>query len=517
MDNSGIQIRYITYIMPTIPLPSQNPATQAFEAFLPKPAPLPSPANSVVQAGLQGAAAGVAAAQVPPVPPSTPTNNGTTGVITGSGTVNNNPIDVNTLERGVNAPDPTALLLSSAGFQNANLSSQISQGAQTTIDSNQQLIDSLLKTQQTQVEGKIPGAQAEVDNLKGEYQKQINSTIYSDKLKEVYDKFQLDQKIQGLNDINNKIVAAKDALDQGLIYEGDRPIRLDLITGRQATLKAQGMATIGTLQASAQVIQGNINLAYSYANATIDALKMDTDRSLNALNTLLKLSNDNLVDLQKQDRDLIDKRMKNLQDGIDNAQKNKDKIMDLVVKYPTAAANGGVNFLDSPQDAVLKMLPTLSQQEQVQLALDQVKLAQAKLTLAQSKSKGSGGSGGTGVSKADQQKFETQLLQGKAGGMPYAEAIYAFGDVLPITYINSVYPQEAKAAGTLVNPQQQVANIAYGDVVNNPQNYDVSIDGDGKVLVNKKSGGGADNAAYAQQHPVLNAAKSVFSWIKSKI
>jgi hypothetical protein len=240
---------------------------------------------------------------------------------------------------------------------------------------------------------------------------------------------------------------------------------------------------------------------------------------MKALDTLLGLANDNLVNLKKDERDIIDARLKNLQKGIDEVTANKDKITDLMIKYPTGVVKGGVNFLDNPQQAILKILPTLSEQEQVKLALDQVKLQQAKLTLAQSKAKGAGGGSGSGSatakSKAEVQKYETLLLQGKSGGMPYAEAIIAFGDVLPISYINSIYPQESKQASTLVNPQQQLENQLYGDVVNNPNQYNTSFDKNGKVVVQKK-----DQPAKAGTGGVLstigNAAKSVFNFFTGK-
>ena len=496
--------------------PSQNPATRAFEAFLPKPTPPPGAGQ-----GYGGGGGGSWGAPPPPaprttarvqtaVPPTLPPS------ISGAGTVGGDPMNIDTMEQAINAPDPAALLMSSADYQNANQSERLAMAAQSTIGSNQQLIDSLLKQRQDMVGEKIPGAEQEVDRLKGEYEKMLNSTIYSDKLNEVYDKFQLDTKIQQLTDIQNKIVSAQSALDQGMIYEGDRPVRLELISGRSATLKAQGMATIGALQATAQVIQGNINMAYSYADATINALKMDNERSIKALDTLLGLANEDLVILKKEERDLVEQRMKNLEKGIDQVQANKEKITDLLVKYPNAALKGSINYLDTPEQAIIKMLPTLSQEDQIRLALDQVKLEQAKFNLAQDKAKGAGGgggSGGGGVSKAQAQKYETQLLQFKSGGMSYPEAILAFGDVLPISYINSVYPQESKVASTIpkdVSAEQQFKDKAYGDVINNPDKYETKFDKDGKLVVTSKApqkpaGGGG----------IVGGIKSAFNWATS--
>lgn len=495
--------------------PSQNPATRAFEAFLPKPTPPPG-------AGLGYGGGGGGSWGAPPAtaartqtgggnppPPSVPS------VVTGAGEVGGNPMDVGTMEQMMNAPDPATLLMSSPEYLNANASDRLAMAAKSTIGSNQQLIDSLLQQRQQAVSDQIPGAQKNVDDLKGRYEKMLDETIYSDKLKEVYDKFQLDTKIQQLTEIQNKLVSAQSALDQGMIYEGDRPIRLELISGRQATLKAQGMATIGALQATAQVIQGNINMAYSYADATINTLKMDTERSMKALDTLMGLANENLVSLKKDEKDLIEQRMKNLEKGIDQVQQNKEKITDLLVKYPNAALKGSVNYLDTPEEAVLKMLPTLSQEDQIKLALEQVKLEQAKLTLAQSKAKGAGGGGSGGKgSKAQQDSYKSMVLQAKNGGMSYPEAIMAFGDVLEISWINSVFPEASKLASTVPKEQtaqQQLEDKAYGDVVTNPDKYNVTFNKEGKLTIqskapsnNSSSGGG-----------IVGGIKSAFNWATS--
>ena len=462
------------------PYPSyqDNPVTKAFNAFLPGQA-----ATAGVQAGVGGGYGGggggswgdnLPANKTPSPPPSPQTT------ITDSLTENTNqggvPTDVTQLETMTNAPDPTALLLSSGAYNNASLSDKLSMATTTAANGNQQLIDSLLKQQQDKIAADKAAAEGEVAGYNKQYQDIIGKTDYSGKQNEIFDKFQLEKKINDLTNIQNEIVAAKSALDQGLIYEGDRPIRQDLISGRQATLAAQGRARIGALQGAASVIQGNIGLVRAYADDTIRALKMDNDRSLNALNTLSTLANNKLVSLDKEEKNLINERIKNLKEGMDQIEKNKDKITNLMIKYPNAVVKGGVSYLDSPQEAMLKMLPTLQKADQLKLALDQAKLNQANLKVSSSGRKSSGGGGGgssgggTVPTKANQKDVQ-ELLSFKQRGMTYEEAILAYSDTIPMTFINSVYPQEAAEAKKILSPQQQFEGAAYNDVLQHPDQY----------------------------------------------
>lgn len=476
------------------PYPSyqDNPVTKAFNSFLPEQASS-NPLGNLAQLGAQGAQAGIEGGKVVTNNSSTNTLPSPQSTITDSLTSNANdgstPTDVTQLENMTNAPDPTALLLGSGAYNNASLSDKLSMATSTAANGNQQLIDSLLKQKQDQIAADKANATNEVAGYNKQYQDIIGKTDYSTKQKEIFDKFQLDQKINDLTNIQNEIVAAKSALDQGLIYEGDRPIRQDLITGRQATLAAQGRARIGALQGAASVIQGNIGLVRAYADDTIRALKMDNDRSLNALNTLSTLANNKLVSLDKEEKNLINERIKNLKEGMDQVEKNKDQITNLMIKYPNAVVKGGVSYLDSPQEAILKMLPTLQEADRLKLALDQAKLNQAKLKVSggsggSRRSSGGGGVGGGTVPTKANKKDVQEMLSFKQRGMTYEEAILAYSDTIPMTFINSVYPQEAAQAKKVLSPQQQVEGAAYSDVLRNPDQYSTNFV-NGKPQVSK--------------------------------
>lgn len=473
----------------TYPSYQDNPVTKAFNAFLPGQA-----ATAGVQAGVGGGYGGrgggswddnLPANKTPSPPPSPQTT------ITDSLTENTNqggvPTDVTQLETMTNAPDPTALLLSSGAYNNASLSDKLSMATTTAANGNQQLIDSLLKQQQDKIAADKTAAEDEVAGYNKQYQDIIGKTDYSGKQNEIFDKFQLEKKINDLTNIQNEIVAAKSALDQGLIYEGDRPIRQDLISGRQATLAAQGRARIGALQGAASVIQGNIGLVRAYADDTIRALKMDNDRSLNALNTLNTLANKKLVSLDEEEKNLIAERIKNLKEGMSRVEKNKDQITNLMVKYPNAVVKGGVSYLDSPEEAMLKMLPTLQKADQLKLALEQAKVNQATLKVSGGAKRGGGSSsgGGSGTPTKAQRKDIDELLSYKQKGLTYEEAIIYYSNTVPIKFINDIYPREAAEAKKVLSPQQQVEGMAYNQVLKNSDQYNIDFV-NGKPQVSKK-------------------------------
>lgn len=372
---------------------------------------------------------------------------------------NNGPMTSGQLETAISMPDPVSL---AAGSQNSgpSFSDQVSKVAGTVLTGNQVAIDNLRKQQEDLFAKQKNDTQTNIDNVTGKINEITNSTQLQDKLNEINTQFDVPNQIKMLSDINSRIAQAQDALNVGLAYEQDRPVRQQIVSGRMNTLKTQGLATIGALQGAASVIQGNINLARSYAETTLGAIKDDNARSIGALNTLLSLYNNKLIDLTKEEQAVAKDRINTLEDQVKQLDKDKGDIQDFMTKYPSAFLRGGVTLTDSKDVALNKMLPFLAKDEQLKLAKS-----------LQSKSSGSG----SGTAK-DAAKDKTLLLQAKANGMPYHEAILAFADTLTPAYIDSIYPEEAKKAKTAPSSGQD----RFGDAVYN-QLYSQAFDENGNV------------------------------------
>ena len=278
----------------------------------------------------------------------------------------NSPLPSSEFERAANMPDPVALVnsVNQQNQQNMSLSDKTSEVAKTVFNGNQLAIDNLRKQQQELVTKQKEEAQAKVDSVTGEFQKDVNSTQYQDALKRDRDLFKTEETIQLMTDAQTRLVQAQDALNVGLIYEGQSGRRrLQLLTGRQADLRAQGLATIGAIEGSISILQGNLNLAKSYADDTISAIKEDNAKRSTALSTLLTLYDKDLVSLTEEEKSLTEERIKTISDAEAKLEKNKEDVLELMQKYPKEFLKSGATLLDSKEEVIEKLLPHLSDRE----------------------------------------------------------------------------------------------------------------------------------------------------------
>lgn len=347
------------------------------------------------------------------------------GTVGGTPMVQGGPITSGDLGKSFGLPEPTTF---SDNTKAPSLNDRITEVATANLtDSNQKAIENLKSQQQSLVTTAKDNAGAEVQKRKNQLANLVGGTVTQDAIKSVYDEYKIKENLQLYSDIQTKIVDAQNALQMGLIYEKDRPARMRFVTGAENTLQKQGLATIGALQGTAAVIKGNIDLAKSFADSTIDAINADNERSFTALTTLLDMANNEYVDLTTEERKLINDRISTIEDEATRLQKNKDDVLGYMTQYPKAFLNGGVTLLDTKEQALQKMLPYLAADEKAKFEAD-----------LYTKYKTSGAS----TDKAAEQEYKGQLLQGKNAGMSYNEAVLAFGDVLDINYINSVYGQD---------------------------------------------------------------------------
>lgn len=382
-------------------------------------------------------------------PISTSPNPTNTAISTGLSNMNNTPVTGSQIERGASLPEPTSYLSVNQPSKGSNPSygDVITGVAKSTLNSTGQAIDQLKAIREQNIATEKAQVQGEISGYKTEIAKSIGSTKAQDALANTRSQFQVDQNIATLNDIRTKIVNAQEALQMGLIYEGDRPARMSFITGAQSTLQKQGLAIIGALQGSAAVIQGNLDLAKSYADATISAIQKDNEESFNALTTLLNLADKRLITLESDEKSVIDSRIKSLEDEATRLQKNKDDVLDFMTKYPHAFVAGGVTLTDTKEQALAKMAPYLAADEKTKFDAE---IASKNAATAKTNQ------------ELQVKKDKETLLAAKAKGMTYDEAVLAFGNTIPIADIAAIYGRKT----TDQTGQQSVVDAYYAKYQN---------------------------------------------------
>ena len=367
------------------------------------------------------------------------------------------PISTTDLAKANNLPDASTLAATTA--PKTSISDMVTKVAGTTLDSTGKAIDTLQAAREKANAEQIATEQQKVATTEGRISALGAETPAKSALDAINAKFGVDATIGALTSIKTQIVSAQEALNMGLIYEEGRPAREQLILGRSASLQKQGLATIGALQATAQVLQGNLDLAKTYADTTINAINTDNSNQMSALRTLLDLHDKNLVTLNSNEKSIVDDRVKALQDQEKTLQTNKSAVVDLMTSHPIEFQKAGVTLLDSKETAIKKMLPYLAS------------AAQAKLDQVNNKD-------GPAADKS-------QLLQFKANGMTYQEAINAFSNTLSTSWIQSVYGQQT--AGQTSPQDKLYAEVLNPDGTPKP-GYKIDVNSKGVPVVVKDTG-----------------------------
>ena len=403
-------------------------------------------------------------------------------------TQNGAPVTTTQLYQATNLPDASTF---AASQPRSNFSQQISGVAKATLSSTGQSIDELLAQRQVENDGKIETAQAGRDRAEKDIRNLAGRTDAQDALKDIYRKFEVDKTIRQLKEVQQKTVAAQEALNMGLIFEGDRPVRMSLLSGRSASLQKQGLAVIGALQGTAQVLQGNIDLARSYAATTIDAINADNTRAMNAYNTLLTLYDNDLIEFNTEERNIVTNRLQALKDQNTILEQNKKDVADLMVEFPTAFLSGGVSLLDTKEQALQKMLPKMSEMEMTKFTFSTTRAAsgssgsdadgkasdkQLLLSLknplytiqpgddipAIARAKGISADQirrlNPGVNEGALQPGQTLTLP----GMSYEEALNSFSDTVSDAWIQSVYREGNEPKGI----KDQLEEAAFSTYIN---------------------------------------------------
>lgn len=329
----------------------------------------------------------------------------------------------NNLPMGGSTPTPSPTSFTTP-VTTSDVSGAISTAATTYGTNMSASIDALLAKQQALQDQQKQQAEANVKSISDRLTSLFDTSKQQDALQASRDLFHVQDTITQLQTIQGKIADATDALNQGLIYEQNRPVRMSLLTGRSAELKSQGIATIGALQSSAEVLKGNLDLAKAYATDTANAIKEDNSSRMDAMKTLLDLENSKLVTLTKDEKDTIDERMKNLEERNKTIDTQTQDVFDLAKTYPGAFVKGGVTFNDSRDQALAKMLPTMSSDERAKYDLDiKQKQADVAYKLAETAKAGRTGSGSGSPAPDSLSSLSDQITQMQSDNVPPNTAV----------------------------------------------------------------------------------------------
>lgn len=269
-------------------------------------------------------------------------------------------VPASAIEEAIELPDASSLLeLMGSGDSGSTASEQatgVVEYASSYLDSIVSKYDAMIASYQT----KLASTNSTLDTLTDKVADLTTATPNADALEAAIEAQGLKEKQADLVKIQTEIANIQAELDLGLIRQSNKLAPLSIIGSRQATLQSQGLAKIGALTSIAQVLQGDIDIAKSMVDATVSAMNADRTAQLSALDTLIGLTERKITQLSDEERSILEARQEALNDAIDSAQKDADKVFDLIKDNPGAALKGKVSLSDSAAVALAKMAPYMT-------------------------------------------------------------------------------------------------------------------------------------------------------------
>ena len=188
----------------------------------------------------------------------------------------------------------------------------------------------------------------------------------------VSDGANLEQQVRGLDE---KINQERTALDQGLLNIENQPVSRQLIVGRQAALQKQSAIITNSLLFQRELLSGDLDKAYRYAEQAASEAYEDQTARINALSQALEYNKQFLDEANKEISDRLQGRLDIIKEQIKQEQNNRDTIISLAAQNPIA----GITPVDTLQEALRKIGKiTLEEQEfERGLKLSELKLGNA--------------------------------------------------------------------------------------------------------------------------------------------
>jgi len=344
-----------------------------------------------------------------------------------------------------------ALTVDDQSFKLSAAASSATQGYLTGINKR---LDDLTNTQQQMVERQKAEAKTGRANVMDRLREISGTTAFQKRLQTDREAFQVEKTIATLNTVKQKMADASNALNQGLIYEESQPVRMGLLVGRSNELKKQGLAHIGALQATAEILQGNIDLARAYADQSLSAIRADNAEQRHALDTLLNMYDQDLIQLSKDEKNLINYRKNLLEGEADRMNRDKDTLLGFAEKNPDSFAKAGVTFMDTPEAALQKMLPYLSEMERLSLENARLGIERSRAMITKAQRTGTGGGAGSSLVGEIATAVSYFLDEGRSQD-EIRRLIYGrYGDSLKTTEIERVLDSSFSGAPKSVEPDK---------------------------------------------------------------
>lgn len=202
--------------------------------------------------------------------------------------------------------------------------------------------------------------ESRIDTITGKITALNSPTANQDALARAERDAGLSAKHKVLQETLSQIANEKAKLQLGLIQEENKIAPMAIISGRQNALQQQAMARIGALTSIAQIQQDDEQFAKTMVDAAVTAINADRKAQLDTLNFLLDQEDKKVLKLTNEENSAIKAQSDLITKAMDSAQKNADKVFDLIKSNPDAALSGKVSISDTPALALSKMAPFMS-------------------------------------------------------------------------------------------------------------------------------------------------------------
>jgi surface antigen len=269
-------------------------------------------------------------------------------------------IDVGNVETGKNGGSPSTSLDFSDSTQVT--AGNIDQMANGILSSLNKQIYALQNQLQEQAAKNLATAETTKNKaVKGYRDVTIDGKTNEKRLAELLEEYKITEKSDKITSIMVEMEREKEALNLGLLQEGDRVAPIGYIGRSQARLENQAAARIGALSAIADAYEGDYDRAWAVAGTFLNAFQADTKQKIESYEYLIGLADADIVKLDKEEKDAIDNKIALLKEAEVKQLDNAQKLTTLMLQYPEAAQKAKIGLTDDYDQAVQKMMPFISQ------------------------------------------------------------------------------------------------------------------------------------------------------------
>ena len=181
-----------------------------------------------------------------------------------------------------------------------------------------------------------------------------STDAYQNLLNTEREKYEIKEKINKLTEIKIKMANLQGSLNLGLQNIDDQLAPMSLITRRQSRLQQQAQAQIMTLAAIAGVYQNDINMFNSMIDQSILVMQADRKEQIGALDTLLNLSNQKVINLGAEEKEILEAQIDMLHAESTRFESEAEELRELIKDNPEIASKAGISMADTIDEAMNK-------------------------------------------------------------------------------------------------------------------------------------------------------------------